>query len=85
MEFWLSIKEEELKEEWAAYHLDSTHGRVRLWNDEGVLKWPKLSLQHPIVGITGEAAEAYCRWKSRKTGTRIRLPYDLEWEKAARE
>ena len=63
---------------------DSTHGRVTLWNDEGVLQFPELSIQHPIVGITGEAAEAYCRWKSLKTGKQIRLPYDLEWEKAAR-
>lgn len=84
LEFWLSIKEEELKEEWAAYNVDSTHRKVMLWDKKGVLKWPKLSLQHPIVGITGEAAEAYCRWKSRMTGTKIRLPYDLEWEKAAR-
>lgn len=84
LEFWTSIEEAELKEEWAAYHLDSIHGRVTLWNDEGVLQWSELSMQHPIVGITGEAAEAYCRWKSLTTGKRIRLPYDLEWEKAAR-
>ena len=84
LEFWTSIEEAQLKEEWAAYYLDATHGRVRIWNDEGLLKWPELSMQHPIVGITGEAAEAYCRWKSLKTGKQIRLPYDLEWEKAAR-
>lgn len=84
LEFWSSIEEVELKEEWAAYYADSTQGRVTLWDSEGILQLPELSLQHPIVGITGEAAEAYCRWKSRATGTRIRLPYNLEWEKAAR-
>lgn len=29
-------------------------------------------------------ARAYCHWRSRRTGERIRLPTELEWEKAAR-
>ena len=36
-------------------------------------------MQHPIVGSQA-SAEAYCRWKSRMA-ERIRLPYDLEWER----
>ncbi|MAW40264.1 MAG: hypothetical protein CMF27_04995 [Kiritimatiellaceae bacterium] len=84
LEFWSSIEDVELKEEWAAYYSDSTQERVMLWDNEGGLQLPALSLAHPIIGITGEAAEAYCRWKSRKMGRVIRLPYDVEWEKAAR-
>jgi serine/threonine-protein kinase len=29
-------------------------------------------------------AVAYCRWSSQKAGARLRLPTELEWEKAAR-
>ncbi len=38
----------------------------------------------PVVGITHEAAQAYCRWLSRTTGRQFRLPTASEWEKAAR-
>ena len=84
LEFWSSIEDAKLKEAWAAYYTDATQELVMLWDYEGVLQVPGLSLVHPIIGITGEAAEAYCRWKSFKMGRLIRLPYDVEWEKAAR-
>lgn len=40
--------------------------------------------QHPVVGITQEAAAAYCRWLSSKNGIECRLPTAEEWEKTAR-
>jgi formylglycine-generating enzyme len=36
------------------------------------------------VGVNWDAAMAYCRWLSRKTGKKYRLPTEAEWEKAAR-
>jgi len=37
-----------------------------------------------VVGISGEAAEAYCAWLGKRLGLVCRLPTRLEWEKAAR-
>jgi formylglycine-generating enzyme required for sulfatase activity len=38
----------------------------------------------PVVTVTFAGAEAFCRWKSKKTGWLCRLPTESEWEKAAR-
>ncbi len=38
----------------------------------------------PAVGLSWEGAHAYARWISERTGRAWRLPYELEWERAAR-
>jgi formylglycine-generating enzyme required for sulfatase activity len=38
----------------------------------------------PVVGISWFEARAYCRWLSRVTGMRVRLPTEAEREKASR-
>jgi formylglycine-generating enzyme required for sulfatase activity len=34
---------------------------------------------HPVVGINGEDAQAFCVWLSKKEGKTYRLPTDEEW------
>ncbi len=38
----------------------------------------------PVVGISKQAADEYCRWRSQREGREVRLPTADEWEKAAR-
>lgn len=46
-------------------------------------RYPAEKANHPVHTVTEEAAEAYCRWLSDKTGRSFRLPTEFEWEYAA--
>ncbi len=37
----------------------------------------------PVMSVTAQAAEAFCRWLSATTGKAYRLPTDAEWSRAA--
>ena len=38
----------------------------------------------PVVGVSWFEAEAYCTWLAAQTGRAVRLPSEMEWERAAR-
>lgn len=83
LEFWKKIADPAEKARCrAVMHRPGEIGGY-VWDDDGRLQSP-FTPDMPVSGISGQAAEAYCRFRSRETGMRWRLPTRLEWEKAAR-
>ncbi len=54
-----------------------------LWDADGNML-VDLSDDSSVFGVSYQAAQDFCRWRSLKTGMRFRLPSETEWEKAAR-
>lgn len=50
----------------------------RFWRDS---RWNQPD--HPVVGVSWYEAMAFCAWLSGKTGTRITLPTEQQWQRAA--
>ncbi|MDF7800292.1 SUMF1/EgtB/PvdO family nonheme iron enzyme [Pontiellaceae bacterium B1224] len=85
LEFWKSLFDPEEKSSMMSRIRFSEEDAVMdAWDADGNLMDARLKPDYPVVGITCEAAAAYCEWKSRQTGEIIRLPTEFEWEKAAR-
>ena len=51
-------------------------------NDDPVFGKPE-NVNLPAVRVSYEQAEAFCRWLSGKTGRKVRLPTEAEWELAS--
>lgn len=48
----------------------------------GAYPWDRSN--HPVAGVSAQAADAYIAWLARRTGIAFRLPIEAEWEHAAK-
>jgi formylglycine-generating enzyme required for sulfatase activity len=67
--------------QYARFIQDTRHRVPKHWNER---KCPTGLEDHPVVNVSYEDAESYCRWLRQMTSKHCRLPTEQEWEKAAR-
>ena len=65
--------------DYARFLAATGHVPSRFWDDPSFNAPPQ-----PVVGVSWHDAVDYCDWLSARTGRRVRLPTEAEWEKAAR-
>lgn len=85
--FWLGAREVTVAE-FAAYLNDGkprtawSFPQMRVVN--GLFTPLPGTASRPITHVNRADADAYCRWLQQRTGRRVRLPTEEEWERAAR-
>jgi formylglycine-generating enzyme required for sulfatase activity len=50
----------------------------------GIHGYPMNEPDQPVVRVTHQQATAFCQWLSKKTGKRVSLPSEVQWEWACR-
>jgi formylglycine-generating enzyme required for sulfatase activity len=74
------------RQEYAVFLKETAHQQPRYWSDARFN-----NMAYPVVGITWHDAVAYCAWLNARLGQAglrapdlvVRLPLEVEWEKAA--
>ncbi len=66
------------------YFVRHQHRKMNVKLPEGYLKNLLENKDMPVAKVSWIAARYYCDWLSNRTGMRVRLPTEVEWEWAAR-
>jgi formylglycine-generating enzyme required for sulfatase activity len=64
-------------------HMDKEWAKAYNW-DQDKRTFPEGRDDHPVVLVSHEDAEAFCKWRSKKENKEYRPPTEEEWERAAR-
>ncbi|HMR99973.1 MAG TPA: SUMF1/EgtB/PvdO family nonheme iron enzyme [Anaerolineales bacterium] len=67
--------------EYQSFVREAKYNPPRSWDGD---QFPAEKGSHPVVNVSWEDANAYCKWLGEKTKKNYRLPTEAEWEKAAR-
>ncbi|MDT8300136.1 MAG: SUMF1/EgtB/PvdO family nonheme iron enzyme [Sedimentisphaerales bacterium] len=84
--FWMS-KCEITNEQYSAFDLshDSKYEHKGSWMfNEWDLGWALNEPRQPVVRVSWKEAAEFCRWLSEKTGQKVLLPSEAQWEWACR-
>lgn len=86
LEFFKTVKDKNLKHRYnpdLLFYKDGKFSLKKLFGADNKIL-PPYNEKMPLVGVSVEGANAFCRYMSAKLGMKCRLPYFMELEKAAR-
>lgn len=70
--------------QFAPAHDSRFEHRSSWWFDEAYIGWPLNGPDQPVVRVSWDESQAFCRWLTEKIGEQVALPTEMQWEWACR-